>query len=276
MPLPSRTWLPALLLTAMALVTGGRATRGSILAPASFGLGPVARERFGVNEPFTLALPVALPASAVARSLFASEPVRVSRIGPDRYHIFPKRLWPADSRVRLRVKTARLSSRWPWPRRRLLDTLRTGPDVTVDVSLSTQEMAVYRGEELLRVIPVSTGAWPKYVTPTGRFYIFRRVRVETMTGGTPGTPGYYRVQHVPFSQYIFGGVAIHGAWWVNAFGEPRSHGCIQLPTQAHNPDPEAVQEEAGWLWSVTALGTPVTVTGTTPHVLTTPVHYPRA
>jgi lipoprotein-anchoring transpeptidase ErfK/SrfK len=128
----------------------------------------------------------------------------------------------------------------------------------------------------VRTMPVSTGAPPNYVTPTGTFWIFRRVRLDRMRGGTPGEPGAYDVPHVPFSQYIFGGIAIHGAYWNRRFGVPRSHGCIQLATREYNPDPTGVAEDAGWLWHWAHLGDPVMVTGSTPDRPTVPARYPTS
>ena len=37
----------------------------------------------------------------------------------------------------------------------------------------------------------------------------------------------YSYEEVPFTQYI-GRVALHGAFWHDQFGVPRSHGCINL------------------------------------------------
>lgn len=36
---------------------------------------------------------------------------------------------------------------------------------------------------------------------------------------------------VPFTQYFHlgKGIAIHGAYWHNDFGNPRSHGCVNVP-----------------------------------------------
>ena len=50
-------------------------------------------------------------------------------------------------------------------------------------------------------------------------------------------PYYY--ESVPFTQY-FGGKALHGTYWHDGFGEPRSHGCINLSLA-----------DAAWLFSFT-------------------------
>lgn len=33
---------------------------------------------------------------------------------------------------------------------------------------------------------------------------------------------------MPYVQYFEGGYAIHGAYWHDGFGRPKSHGCINL------------------------------------------------
>ena len=270
-----RTWPLGLILLALAGTTV-RPSGPARAAPETTYLGPAAGSPFGVDEPFSLRLPVAIPVAAVRRGLRTEQPVEVIGRQKDRYRIQPRNLWPADRRVRMVVNLRRIAPSWPWAHPSLQDTITTGADIQVSVSLTTQQMAVYDGEHLLQIMPVSTGAWPRYVTPTGHFYIFRRVRWDMMTGGTRGTADYYRVAHVPYAQYIFGGIAIHGAWWARSFGEPRSHGCIQLATKAENAHPQGVPEDAGWLWSVTRLGTPITITGTTPHFETRPIRYPAS
>ena len=38
----------------------------------------------------------------------------------------------------------------------------------------------------------------------------------------------YRADHVPWSMYFKKGYALHGTYWHDGFGHPRSHGCINL------------------------------------------------
>jgi lipoprotein-anchoring transpeptidase ErfK/SrfK len=39
---------------------------------------------------------------------------------------------------------------------------------------------------------------------------------------------YWLVDEVPWVQYYVDSFALHGAWWHNDFGRPKSHGCINL------------------------------------------------
>jgi len=68
---------------------------------------------------------------------------------------------------------------------------------------------------------VSTGsAWTP--TVTGRFRIFRKLLSQTMRG-----PDYVQ-PNVPYVMYFYGAYSIHGTYWHNDFGRPRSHGCVNL------------------------------------------------
>jgi lipoprotein-anchoring transpeptidase ErfK/SrfK len=42
-------------------------------------------------------------------------------------------------------------------------------------------------------------------------------------------PNYY-LPDVPYTMYFHGSYALHGTYWHNSFGQPMSHGCVNLPT----------------------------------------------
>ena len=57
-----------------------------------------------------------------------------------------------------------------------------------------------------------------------------------MQGPLPGiSDQYYDLPGVPWNLYFtHEGAAIHGAYWHDNFGKPRSHGCVNLPlAEAH-------------------------------------------
>ena len=39
----------------------------------------------------------------------------------------------------------------------------------------------------------------------------------------------YEQPNVPYVMYFYGAYSLHGAYWHNDFGRPRSHGCVNLP-----------------------------------------------
>lgn len=116
--------------------------------------------------------------------------------------------------------------------------------VWIDVNLSRQYMIVYQGSNVLGQTYVSTGRYG-FDTPTGNYYINRKIPLEDMTGTIGGE--YYYVRDVPWAMYFTNrGHAIHGAYWHNNFGYRMSHGCVNLPVGF-----------AAWLYSITPIGTRV-------------------
>ena len=148
---------------------------------------------------------------------------------------------------------------------------RTEPPATgakrIVVSLGQQKMWVYEGEELILTSLVSTGLTPNE-TSTGNFRIRIKKPIEDMRGAVnekgevvwvvgdkenpeppPGSIPY-GVDDVPNVMYFsLDAEALHGAYWHNNFGNPMSHGCVNLPLDV-----------AAFLYTWAPLGTPVTVT----------------
>jgi lipoprotein-anchoring transpeptidase ErfK/SrfK len=56
----------------------------------------------------------------------------------------------------------------------------------------------------------------------GEFNIYWKLESTLMAG-----PNYY-LPDVPYTMYFYGGYALHGAYWHNNFGQPMSHGCVNL------------------------------------------------
>lgn len=57
-------------------------------------------------------------------------------------------------------------------------------------------------------------------------------------GAASDNVGYYDLPGVPFVCYFtWGWAALHGTYWHNDYGRPRSHGCVNMPPDA-----------ARWLW----------------------------
>jgi hypothetical protein len=117
----------------------------------------------------------------------------------------------------------------------------------IDVDLSAQQMVAYEGDLAVWHAPVATGR-DGFNTPTGDFAIYYRVPMQDMTGSIGGESWY--VPHIPWVQYIVGGVAFHGTYWHNAHGTGvrMSHGCVNLRI-----------DDAQWLYEWADIGTTVTI-----------------
>lgn len=224
--------------------------------------------RVGIDQPVSLTTPLPESLAAVRQHLTVvpTVPVRIRERDPDHFLIMPRSLWPGKSRIALiyRGSAAHLQ-------------VATDDSREIEVDLSQQTLIARQDGRVVRTIPVSTGVAPRWSTPTGTFWIYRRVEDDHMVGGEPGTPNHWDVEHVPYAQYFTGAVAFHGAWWNHRFGRPISHGCVQLPTDESPAGPTGEPAEARWLWNFADIGTPVVVIGQTPDTTTTakaPLPYP--
>ena len=118
-------------------------------------------------------------------------------------------------------------------------TITSGKQIIVD--LSDQRVYAYENGQLLRNVLVSTGLWGT-PTVTGNFTIYSKNEAQLMSG-----PGYY-LPGVPWVMYFYRDYSLHGTYWHSNFGQPMSHGCVNMPT----PD-------AAWLYQWAPIGTPVRV-----------------
>jgi lipoprotein-anchoring transpeptidase ErfK/SrfK len=133
----------------------------------------------------------------------------------------------------------------------------------IQVDLSEQVLVLWNGQEAEFATLVSTGKpalgdpETTNATPRGSFRIYAKHISATMDSDEgaserhkqlkPGDPGYvatkgdgaygktvrrghglFKLRDVPHIQYFEKNYAIHGAYWHDVFGIPRSHGCINL------------------------------------------------
>ncbi len=74
-------------------------------------------------------------------------------------------------------------------------------------------------------------------TREGLFHIYARTRHTIFKGPPWAKVPEYVIDHVPDVMFFDGNIALHGAYWHDWFGIPRTHGCVNVP----------VGDEA-WLW----------------------------
>ena len=115
----------------------------------------------------------------------------------------------------------------------------------IDVNLTTQTLNAYEGNKLVFSTLISSGL-AQYPTVTGQFRIYLEYDSQTMDGRYLGYD--YVVENVPYVLYFYQGYAIHGAYWHNNFGNPMSHGCVNMEVS-----------EAQWIYQWAGIGTLVNV-----------------
>lgn len=114
----------------------------------------------------------------------------------------------------------------------------------IDVDLSEQKVIAFEGLRPVRSFIISSGV-PRTPTVTGTFRIRTKVRSQTMSGGSVAEGDYYYLPNVEWVQYFYRGYAFHGAYWHDNFGEPMSHGCINM----RNEEAQWLFEWAGPAWN---------------------------
>lgn len=115
--------------------------------------------------------------------------------------------------------------------------------IVVDRTELHQTLSCMEGNEEVYFCRVSTGQYrdeygnplpdnSEKLTPLGEHITWRKAISIHMSGGTTGTG--YDTPAIPWTTMFSGeGYAIHGAFWHNSFGVPRSHGCVNcLPEDA--------------------------------------------
>jgi hypothetical protein len=115
----------------------------------------------------------------------------------------------------------------------------------IDVSIKKQLLVAYEGKQPVYATLVSTGRdelrdpETTHSTVRGTFMIHAKHVSGTMDGNDD-TRESFDLRDVPYIQYFYKGYALHGAYWHDRFGRPKSHGCVNL-----------APNDAAWLFSWT-------------------------
>jgi hypothetical protein len=131
-----------------------------------------------------------------------------------------KRYVVTDEGVLIREPSVRLAARMARPAQ------VRATDRWIHVTLSTQVLVAYEGDEPVFATLVSTGK-EGHASPTGLFQIQSK-HVSTTMDDAASPDGAYSIEDVPWTMYFDRNFALHGAFWHNAFGQVRSHGCVNL------------------------------------------------
>ena len=157
-----------------------------------------------------------------------------------------------------------------WIEQRLLaivfpDTTRpegVPDDHWISINLYEQTMMVYESGEMIYATLVSTGLIGWWTQP-GDFQVYKKLERDFMGGAFEADRSdYYYLEDVPWILYFDESRALHGAYWHNGFGYPRSHGCVNLSL----PD-------AHWIYNWAEVGTWVHVFDPSGETPTDPSQY---
>jgi hypothetical protein len=113
------------------------------------------------------------------------------------------------------------------------------PDVhnkRIEIDLERQVLRAYEGDQMVLETLTSTGPYLRtengqriFGTPAGDWLINRKRPTRHMAGDDLAADDFFDLPGVPWVSYFhWWGVSIHGTYWHNDYGRPRSHGCINL------------------------------------------------
>ncbi len=91
----------------------------------------------------------------------------------------------------------------------------------IEVDVTLQRITAWEGNVPLMSFIGSTGL-PGTPTVLGEYNIYWKLESTLMAGAD------YYLPEVPYTMYFYGGYALHGTYWHDNFGEPMSHGCVNL------------------------------------------------
>ncbi len=146
-------------------------------------------------------------------------------------------------------------------------------DKHIHVDLGKQEVTCYEGDTVVLTSRCASGASFKikdqvvdYSTPRGDFKAILKMPSRHMRApdAERDTDAWFDLPGVPWNTFFtYDGIALHGTYWHNDFGVPRSHGCVNLPI-----------EVARWIYFWTEPPAPYEddfVQGDIPQVTATPI-----
>jgi hypothetical protein len=102
----------------------------------------------------------------------------------------------------------------------------------IDVNITKQVLVAYEGTNPVYATLVSSGEaglgdpQTSKSTKRGIFRIHTKYISITMDSDIVGEE--FELRDVPYVQYFENGYALHGAYWHDMFGTPKSHGCVNL------------------------------------------------
>ena len=109
----------------------------------------------------------------------------------------------------------------------------------IQVDLKAQTLTCFEGDRAVLTSRIASGASFKikdeqvdFSTPIGDFTAILKMPSRHMRApeSERDTDAWYDLPGVPWNTFFtYEGIAIHGTYWHNDFGLPRSHGCVNVP-----------------------------------------------
>lgn len=125
---------------------------------------------------------------------------------------------------------------------------KIGSGKRIEVDLAKQRLFAYEDGNLAATFLVSTGI-SLFPTPVGEFAIDKKIpKMNYFWNYGAGSPYNYDIKNVSWNSRFAPHLYLHEAYWHNAFGIVKSHGCINMR-----------KADAKFIFDWSEIGTPVIV-----------------
>jgi hypothetical protein len=114
-------------------------------------------------------------------------------------------------------------------------------DKRIEVDLSKQQVTCFESGQIAfscgcasgAAFTMDDGSVVSFATPRGEHYVLLKQASRHMVGEDENSPDYFDLPGVPWDTlFDLEGRAIHGTYWHNDYGVPRSHGCVNVSIDA--------------------------------------------
>ncbi|HKA69618.1 MAG TPA: Ig-like domain-containing protein [Actinomycetes bacterium] len=200
-------------------------------------------ETVGVGMPLVVefASPVTRKA-AVERALevTVSKPVKGAWhwMSDTEVHYRPKKYWPAHSTVTLRANLRGVNAGGgTWGTEDLVYSYKIARRMVSTVNTDSHRMYVYVDGNRVRIVPITAGKEPDYVTRSGIKVVLFKDQYRKMTGTSIGIPKddpeYFDLDVYWTVAVTWSGEFLHAAPWSAAYHGIAnvSHGCVGMSTE---------------------------------------------
>jgi lipoprotein-anchoring transpeptidase ErfK/SrfK len=180
-------------------------------------------------------------------------------ISDSEVHWRPRSFWKPGTNVTIKADIGGVSAgNGIFGQKDRTTSFHVGRSLISKVNMNTDEMRVFQNGKLVRTIPITTGAQPKFTTRSGTKVIIEKFRHKRMNSETigidPNSADGYDLDDVEYAMRVtYSGEFVHAApWSVGSQGRTNvSHGCTGMSTS-----------NAAWLYNRSIVGDVVQYTGT--------------
>ena len=180
-------------------------------------------------------------------------------ISDSEVHWRPRTFWKPGTNVTVKADIGGVSAgNGIYGQKSRTTSFHVGRSLISKVNMNTDQMRVFQNGKLIRTIPITTGAQPKFTTRSGTKVIIEKFRHKRMNSETigidPNSADGYDLDDVEYAMRVtYSGEFVHAApWSVGSQGHSNvSHGCTGMSTS-----------NAAWLYNRSIVGDVVQYTGT--------------